>query len=143
MTRCSYCDTPEHPGQNCDRESLKLANARLREDLRVRTLELQATHKLDGKGVIMISSLVSHRTQKPRVDIQIGELHTQMSVDAAIDVARNLFEVCAGAYADGFIFNYLTEKLDQPKENAAAIIEDFRGYRADLAAEFKKDQEEA
>jgi len=142
VTRCPYCDTPEHPGQNCDRESLKLANARLREELRVRDLELQARQKLDAPGVVMVSSLVSHKTGKPRVDIQLGEIHTQMSVDAAVDVARNLFEVCAGSYADGFLMNFLKVKLEQPPGVYAQVLNDFREYRAELAEEFKRDQTE-
>jgi len=130
---CQWCDGPEHAG-GCDREALKRVIQQLR------MLEA-ARSKLPGLDVVMIRSLVSHRTAKPRVDIQVGEIHTQMSVDAAMDVARNLFECCAGSYADGFIFNFLTEKLDVDKISAASIIEEFRIYREGLAEEFKKDQD--
>jgi hypothetical protein len=130
---CPWCRGAQHSG-GCDRESLK-------EVIRILRLEADARKKLPGKEVIWVQSLISHRNQKPRVDIQLGEIHTQMSVDAAVDVARNLFEVCAGSYADGFLFNFLTEKLGQSREVAAQIIQEFRSYREDLLQEFKKDQE--
>jgi len=96
-----------------------------------------ARQKIDEPGVIMVRSLISHRTTKPRIDIQLGELHTQMDADSAMDVAKNIIEVCEGAYADAFIFHFLTEKLDQHQNVAAAIIQDFRDYREKLTEEFR------
>lgn len=127
--RCQWCEGPSHPG-SCDREALKhvIQNLRMLE---------AARQKIDGPGVIMIRSLISHRTEKPRIDIQVGEIHTQMDADAAMDVAKNLIECCQGAYADAFIFHFLTEQLHQEKSLAAALIEQFRDYREKLALEFK------
>ena len=130
---CQWCRAPEHAG-NCDREALK-------ELIRLLRLEAAARQKLPGTDVIWVQSLISHRNQKPRVDIQVGEIHTQMSAVAAVDVARNIFEVAAGAYADAFIFNFLKEKLEQPDGVAVQIIQEFRAYRDELLQEFKKDQE--
>jgi len=130
---CLWCRAPEHTG-NCDREALK-------EQIRLLRLEQAAAQKLPGKDVIWVQSLISHRNQKPRIDIQVGEIHTQLDAAAAIDVARNIFEVCAGAYADAFIFHFMTEKLNQPPEVGAQIIQEFRTYRATLLQEFDKDQE--
>jgi hypothetical protein len=128
---------PEHAG-NCDRELLKQQIRKLNEELRIRGLELQATKKLDAPGVIFVTSLISHRNQKPRVDIQVGEIHTQMDAHSAVDLARNLFEVAAGSYADAFLFNFLTETLKQEDFVGVQIIQDFRAYRDTLAEEFRK-----
>lgn len=139
---CRYCLEPEHTGQDCDRFALKNAIDQLRETLRLRTLELQARQKLDGPNVIMITSLISHRNQKPRIDIQVGDIHTQMSADAAMDVAKNIIECCEGSYADAFLFHFLKERLKQCSDVAIPMIQEFRAYRDQLAQEFKADQQE-
>lgn len=137
---CTYCGEREHPG-NCDRERLKRVITNLIEVNR-QLLALQAARqKIDLPGVIMIRSLISHRNQKPRIDIQLGEIHTQMDADSAMDIAKNLIEVCEGAYADAFIFHFITERLGQAKETAGHIIEEFREYREKLAEEFRQMQE--
>jgi len=59
-----------------------------------------------------------------------------------MDVAKNIIECCEGSYADGFIFNFLKEKLDQPDAVAVQLIQEFRTYRDELRREFEKDQEE-
>jgi hypothetical protein len=141
LNLCVLCEMPVHSG-NCEREALKRVIAKLREQLRVRTLELEATKKLDAPGVIMITSLISHRTQKPRIDIQVGEIHTQMSADAAMDVAKNIIECATGAYADAFLFHFVEEELKQNKAVAAGLIEGFRLYREELRREFEADQED-
>jgi hypothetical protein len=51
-------------------------------------------------------------------------------------VAKNIIEVCEGAYADAFIFHFITEKLNQDQNVAAQILVDFRDYREALAREF-------
>ena len=140
-TLCELCNL-SHYGANCDREVLKGIIKKLREDLRVRTMEVEATRKLGEKGVIMIRSLISHRTQKPRIDIQVGEIHTQMSTDAAMDVAKNIIECAMGSYADAFIFHFLTEKLEQPPGVGGQIIQEFREYRDKLAEEFRDENQQ-
>lgn len=136
MNFCLICEMPQHSG-SCDREVLKKLVVHLREGLRVRTAELDATKKFPGKGVVMVRSLISHRTQKPRIDIQVGEIHTQMDADSAMDLAKNLIECSTGAYADAFVFHFITEKLEIAPAVGAQIIEEFRTYREDLADEFR------
>ena len=75
-----------------------------------------------------------------RLEVELAAQPGVTDVTAALDIARNIFEVCAGSYADGFIFNYMREKVGLDDESAAQIIQDFRGYRADLVGEFKADQ---
>jgi len=131
---CLWCRAPKHSG-NCDREALK-------ETIRILRLEAAASKKIEGRDVIWVQSLISHRTQKPRIDIQLGELHTQMDADSAMDLATNIIEVAEGAYADAFIFNFLMEKIGVDQERAAMVIPEFRDYRAKLAEEFRQLQKE-
>jgi hypothetical protein len=134
---CSFCGEREHSG-NCDREQLKRVIRDLSEANRQLLALDAARQKIDMPGVIMIRSLISHRTQKPRIDIQLGDIHTQMDADSAMDVAKNIIECCEGAYADAFIFHFLTESLKQSPETAGSIIVEFREYREKLAEEFRQ-----
>lgn len=131
---CRWCNESEHSG-NCDRESLKRVIHNLR------ALEV-ARSKIPGGDVIFIQSLISHRNQTPRVDMQVGEIHTQMPMHAAVQVARQLFETAAMSLADSFIFNFMKEKVDLDDNRAIQMIQDFRTYREELLAEFKKEQDE-
>jgi hypothetical protein len=140
MTLCSFCNEPLHNG-GCDPEALKRVISELRESVRILELEKQAGKKLGGSGVVMITSLLSHRNQKPRIDIHIDELHTQMEADAAMKVAQDIIECCQGAYADGFIFHFLQDELKQPMATAAGMIHLFREYRENLRREFEEMQE--
>ena len=128
---------------HCQKEIERCTHAALHEEIRqLRALEAARQKITPTAGVVMIRSLISHRDQKPRIDIQVGELHTQMDADAAMDVAKNIIECAAGAYADAFIFHFLTEKLGQPPETGAAIIQEFREYRETLADEFRQMQKD-
>lgn len=131
---CQWCRGPAHSG-GCDREALK-------EQIRVLRLEVQARQKMPGDNVIMITSLISHRSQKPRIDMQVGQIHEQLDTDAAVKIARDILEVAAGAYADAFLFNFLTEKLGQSPNVAVQIIPEFRNYREELKREFEGMQKE-
>lgn len=137
MSNCKYCDMPDHPGVNCDREFLKHRIQTLKREVEIKTMELQAHRKLEGDGVIMVTSLISHRSRKPRVDIQVGEIHTQLEADAACALASNIASCAAGAYADGFLFHFLTEELHQTDVNAGSILQSFRAYREKLAIEYQ------
>jgi hypothetical protein len=125
---CQWCNLPSHSG-GCDREALKRVIHELR------ALEA-ARAKIPGTGVIMIRSLISHRNQQPRVDIQVGEVHTQMDAAATMDVAKNIIECATGAFADSFIFNFMREKIRVDEGAGVMIIEEFRDYREKLQHEF-------
>ncbi len=128
---------------HCQKETERCTHAALHEEIRVfRALEAARQKIEPSKGVVMVRSLISHRTQKPRIDIQVGEVHTQVDVDGAMDIAKNIIECAEGSYADGFIFNFMCEKVGLDQERAALVIEEFREYREKLAEEFRKLQEE-
>jgi len=116
---------------------LENQRAELKEKLRVATLELEAHKKLGGEGVVMITSLVSHRTEKPRVDIQLGNGHAQMEADQAIEVATQIIKCATGAHADAFLFHFVKHELQQPDNVSAGILDQFRTYREQLAQKFE------
>ena len=126
------------------------------EEIRAKLLEADYRHAIDEKehcidmhGIALVKeqsglpktvwvmSLISNRTQKPRVEIKIGAVRTQVDADAALDIAKNIIEVCSGSYADAFIYHFLSEQLKQSPEVCGQIIQQFREYREQLAEEFK------
>lgn len=133
---CEICGLPRHSGV-CDRYQLMHVVRQLRDELRVKGLELAATKKLDGDNVISITSLVSHRTERPRVDIQVGEIHTQVDAQKAIEVGHLLIEGALGGYADAFLFHWAKEKTGIGDPQAAALLSDFREYRDNVKSELE------
>ena len=47
----------------------------------------------------------------------------------------NILECCHGAYADGFLWHYLKERVGLP-DAALSVLNDFRVYRGNLQQEF-------
>ena len=90
---------------------------------------------------IWVTSLVAMRDQKPRVDIQLNDLHVQLDAAAAIQFAHQIIETAMGAYADAFIVNFLMEKILDGKPDAMniaiQIMAEFREYRDELERHFK------
>lgn len=136
---CEICGLAVHSG-TCDRYELMRVVRELRETVRVQGLELHASKKLEGDGVISIMSLVSHRNQRPRVDIQVGEIHTQMDAEDAIDVGRKLIECASGSYADAFLFHWAKDKTGVGDREASGLLQDFREYREKLEIELKAER---
>lgn len=92
---------------------------------------------------ILVTSIVSSKDQKPRVDITHTGLNVryQLSADEAVSHAMDIIQCAQGAYADAFIFHFMMTKIfrsnsaaDQSK--ALAILQDFRLYRETLKKEF-------
>jgi len=127
---------------HCQKDIEKCTHARLHEQIRLFKALDAARQKIQPSvSVMMVRSLISHRNHKPRIDIQLGEIHTQMNTDSALDVATNIIKCAMGSYADGFIFNFVTEKLGLEPEAGAMVIQEFREYREKLAEEFKRLQD--
>ena len=93
----------------------------------------------DKKKMILVSSLISHRDHGPRIDITVGEIRVQLSAMEARDLINNLTQCVAAAESDAFIFNFLREKLDQPIEISARLIQEFRDYRDELERQWKNE----
>ena len=136
--KCHVCQRELEPQAS---ENLKLgcSHRSLHEEIRqLKALDAARQKIVPSRGVVMVRSLISHRNQKPRIDIQVGEIHTQMDTDSALDVAKNIIECAMGSYADGFIFNFVTDKLGLDPTGGAIVIQEFRDYREKLAEEFRQ-----
>lgn len=99
-------------------------------------------------GNILITSLVSNRNQKPRIDITMDSNRVQMSADEAMNVAKQLIECAQGSYADAFLYHFLLENVfknkhtDENKNLLGHMVADFREFRDKLRLEFEEDQKE-
>jgi hypothetical protein len=81
-------------------------------------------------GVLEIRNIVSMRDKKSYVQLTWGSSVIQLSTAEAIEHARRLLHVAAGADADAFLIWFLKERVgidDQQKANA--VLADFREYR--------------
>ena len=144
---CKFCGQPVHGEGRCDYHQLRSQSGvrydrirDLEESLRVARLEADAHKKLEGVGRFFVHSLVSHRTLKPRIDLQFDEIHVQFDTDAAMDIAKNIIECCAGSYADAFLVHFFREKIGIDDAKLGQLVSDFRDYRLTLAEEFERMQ---
>lgn len=75
-------------------------------------------------------------TRKPFVSVTVildGHTHTaQMPPDNARELAQNLLQCAEAADMDAIVMQFLTERLHQPIEAAAAVLNDFRTLRDTL-----------
>jgi hypothetical protein len=95
----------------------------------------------DGeRKTILVSSLVSHRNQGPRVDITVDEIHVQLTAQEARDLVGNILQCVAAAESDAFIYHFITGKLGQAPHIGAQMIQEFRDYRAELEKQWSDDQ---
>lgn len=96
---------------------------------------------------VLVTSLISHRDQTPRVDITFSEgQRVQLEAEAAIKIGLDIVQCAMGSYIDSFVFNYIKEMIlsRNPRDDndaiAAQIVQDFRAYREKLELEFKDRQ---
>jgi hypothetical protein len=141
---CEICHEGTHFfGATCDPANLVSIVKDLREKLRIAGLELTATKKLEGENVISMVSLISNRNQRPRVDVQLGDLHMQMDAEDAVDVGRKLIECASGAYADAYLYHFAIEEVGSDVQGAIAMIRGFREYREKLEIELKEEHDQS
>lgn len=126
---CQWCRKAKHPG-DCSVEALK----EIIHDMRA--LEA-ARQKIPGDNVVMIRSLISRQTKKPRIDLQLGQAHTQMETWAAQKVAIDMLHAAAGSFADAYLYHFITAELNQSEETGHQLIGEFRAYRETLQREFE------
>lgn len=82
---------------------------------------------------ILVSSLVSASTRMPRVDVQVGETHVQLSHLEAIDVAMNILQCVNGAQADAFIYEWVLKRIPNAGQvEAVNLMRDFREFRDEI-----------
>src|SRR5262245_53313592 len=95
---------------------------------------------------ILITSLISHRDQTPRIDITMPSARVQLSADEAMNVAHQIIECVQGSYADSFLWNWLQEQVFKGSKDERTMgilgqmLVDFREYRDKLRREFESYQ---
>lgn len=78
---------------------------------------------------ITISTLVSRRDGRGRVDFQLNGDMTQMDLDKAREVNRTLSEAIEAAVSDELLVRFLTENIGLEPDKANAALIDFREMR--------------
>ena len=78
---------------------------------------------------IVVSSGYGANTKEPFVKIEVKGVSTQMTPENARDVALSLLEAAATAYTDGFLVEFVKERMDGDDHAAAALLIEFRKWR--------------
>lgn len=82
---------------------------------------------------ILVTSLVSHSTKLPRIDITFEKPRIQLSHLEAINFALNILQCVAGAQADAFIHEWAMTKIpDCTEQIAGRLMIDFRDFRDEI-----------
>jgi hypothetical protein len=77
-----------------------------------------------------VTSLYGGKTREPRVNFAMpGGEYVQMSPEEARDLALNLLQCADAAESDGFVFEFIKDKVGAPDEISARILGEFREYR--------------
>jgi hypothetical protein len=82
-----------------------------------------------GPGGIEIASILSHRTKRGRVNLQIDGVHAQFDVAKAKEIHRMLGEAIEAAISDEVLFRFLRERIKLSEEAATMAMQDFRTIR--------------
>lgn len=92
--------------------------------------EVTYHRKQKQAGVLEITSIVSMRDKKSYVQLHLGNTDIQLSTAEAIEHARRLLHVAAGADADAFLVWFLRDRVGIEDQNKAnAVLQDFREFR--------------
>jgi hypothetical protein len=78
---------------------------------------------------ITVSTLLSSRTKKGRIDFTMNSELTQMDLDKAREVVGMLQGAIEAAISDELLYRFLTEKVGMEPERASMALLDFRELR--------------
>jgi hypothetical protein len=78
---------------------------------------------------ITVTSLYGARSGLGLVQIDMGAETAQLDIDSAINLARRILECANAASTDAALARFLREKLEQPPDVIAAVLQDFRRWR--------------
>lgn len=82
---------------------------------------------------ILVCGIVSHRDKQPYIQIDVDGRAVQLTMAQARNVARDIESQCARMEADAMIHQFF-EKQEFPEEAGAALMVEFRAFRAKLDA---------
>jgi hypothetical protein len=115
-----------------DQELLRLEHAWREASGDVRRAFLQARYREQGaagESTIQIMGQVNATDLSPGVQMAWEGRVVQWTPEAAIRHAMSILEVTVGAEGDAFLMQFVTERLQAPKEKAAQLLMDFRRWR--------------
>lgn len=78
---------------------------------------------------IIVGSILAGRTREGRVEMSLNAEVTQMSLDEARKVHRDIGQAIEAAISDQLLWQFLTTQVDMPDGQAAAALLDFREMR--------------
>jgi len=81
---------------------------------------------------LSIDSLVSGRDRQPYVTLRWGKENGQLTPAEAVEHGRKVIEAAQAAITDAFLINFLIDRVGLSPPRAAAVLQDFRGYRKAL-----------
>lgn len=86
---------------------------------------------MPGEKTIWVTSLYGYHNRQPLVALTIGgETSTQMEPAEARDLALNLLRSAEAAEADGFVVEWLRDKVKLDDGGIATLLNEFREWRA-------------
>lgn len=78
---------------------------------------------------VVVSTLLSSRTQEGRIDFSLNGELTQMDLPKAREIVGMLQGAIEAAVSDELVFKFLTTRIGLSREQAAAALLDFRELR--------------
>ena len=85
---------------------------------------------MNGEKTFWVTSLYGYKSKEPRVNFAMsgGEM-VQMSPEEARSLALNLLSCADAAESDGFVVEFLRDKVRIDERASAGILNDFREWR--------------
>jgi len=84
-------------------------------------------------GILHVSAMYGYKTRQPRViltyDAPGKEFEIQLSIAEAFNHAQDVMETAHSATTDGFLFEFLVDRLGTTEEIAAQIMSEYRVWR--------------
>ncbi|MDP9351704.1 MAG: hypothetical protein M3P51_09220 [Chloroflexota bacterium] len=78
---------------------------------------------------VRVEAMYGARTRQPAVMLRIGESFTTMSPAKAREIGAMLIEAAEASEQDGFLMEWVQEKLGASFEQAGVILLEFREHR--------------
>lgn len=85
---------------------------------------------MSKEKVIMVTTLLSHRTCQGRINIDFGESpQVQLSIEEARALGLNILHAAEGAESDEFLFAFIRDDLKVGDQAGMAVLQSFRAFR--------------
>lgn len=79
---------------------------------------------------IYVMGFIAAKTLAPAVEIQVGEIKTQVSAEKAREIGLMILTASEAAMSDAFLIKFFLEKTGAPLDKTMGIVlQDFRAFR--------------